>query len=235
MQCRRAKLIERVLNDPVVPLEWGRNKPGMSADDVADRKKRRREAERVWLEARDAAVEHARRLLELEDPQARTQSRPRAVLVAHGDRHRDASGRTFFSCAAPQTRSPEIRKAATGMREAIDASVPAAVEIGGWHLPLVQADERGAGYRGAEEDLGGALRARFVSDPRGRARDREGSRTARSSQDGPSPEPVRARRDARGRRGVPRKLPRLAADAPRNRSGYLAVAGHASSGTPLSS
>ena len=58
------KLIERLLNDPVIPLEWGRNKAGMSADDVVTEEEAA-QAERVWLQARDAAVEHARRLLEL--------------------------------------------------------------------------------------------------------------------------------------------------------------------------
>ena len=47
-----------------LPLEWGRNKAGMSASEmlVGDEAE---EAKRIWLHARDDAVAHARQLLEL--------------------------------------------------------------------------------------------------------------------------------------------------------------------------
>ena len=58
------KLIERALNDPVVPIEWGRNQRGMQAGDVLSEEDAAK-ALRVWLAARDAAVARARELLEL--------------------------------------------------------------------------------------------------------------------------------------------------------------------------
>ncbi|MBV8154461.1 MAG: FAD-dependent thymidylate synthase, partial [Candidatus Eremiobacteraeota bacterium] len=58
------KLLERVMTDPVLPLEWGRNQKGMSASDVLTPEEEE-EAKRIWLSARDAAIEHARKLMEL--------------------------------------------------------------------------------------------------------------------------------------------------------------------------
>src|SRR5579875_848616 len=59
-----SKLLERVENDPVFPIEWGRNKAGMSATEMLSPDEEDA-AKRVWLEARDAAVAQARRMLEL--------------------------------------------------------------------------------------------------------------------------------------------------------------------------
>ena len=59
-----SKLIDRVERDPVVPLEWGRNKAGMSASDVLSDEEGQA-ARAIWLQARDDAVVRARELLAL--------------------------------------------------------------------------------------------------------------------------------------------------------------------------
>ena len=47
-----AKLIERVEREPVLPIEWGRNKTGMSASEMlADGEAQ--EAKWIWLQARE--------------------------------------------------------------------------------------------------------------------------------------------------------------------------------------
>jgi thymidylate synthase ThyX len=135
-----SKLIERVLNDPVVPLEWGRNKAGMSADDVLSDEEAA-QAERVWLEARDAAVAHARRMLELKVHKQEL-NRVLEPFLWHTVIVTASEWENFFLLRCALNAQPEIRKAAIAMREAIDASHPAAVEMGAWHLPLVQEDER---------------------------------------------------------------------------------------------
>ena len=48
----------------------------------------------------------------------------------------------FFRLRLAENAQPEIRVAAQLMREAIDASRPEPVDIGSWHLPLIQEDER---------------------------------------------------------------------------------------------
>jgi thymidylate synthase ThyX len=134
------KLIDRMLNDPVVPLEWGRNQAGMSADDVVTEEEAA-EAERVWLQARDAAVEHARRLLDLKIHKQEL-NRVLEPFLWHTVIVTATEWENFFHLRCAANAQPEIRKAAMGMRDAIEASVPRKVEAGGWHLPLVQDDER---------------------------------------------------------------------------------------------
>ena len=47
-----AKLLERVESDPVLPLEWGRNKAGMSASDVLSARRGGRGDARLACSAR---------------------------------------------------------------------------------------------------------------------------------------------------------------------------------------
>ncbi len=49
------KLINRVLTDPAIPLEWGSNKPGMQAGEVVDENSQVY-CYQQWQDARDAAV-----------------------------------------------------------------------------------------------------------------------------------------------------------------------------------
>ena len=56
------KIIERVVESPVIPI-WNRNKPGMQGVfDVSDNEIAQWEA--IWLEVRDDVVRHATRLNE---------------------------------------------------------------------------------------------------------------------------------------------------------------------------
>jgi thymidylate synthase ThyX len=134
------KLIERVVNDPVVPLEWGRNKAGMSADDVLGEAESD-EAQGVWLSARDAAVEHARRLLAL-NVHKQELNRVLEPFLWHTVIVTATEWDNFFALRCSAAAQPEIRAAAVAMREALAASRPATVALGKWHLPLVQDDER---------------------------------------------------------------------------------------------
>jgi thymidylate synthase ThyX len=59
------KMLEQVKNDPFIPIYWGKNQPGMKArQEIAP--KNQEEAREIWLEARDAAVNAAEKLIELE-------------------------------------------------------------------------------------------------------------------------------------------------------------------------
>lgn len=135
-----AKLLERVENDPVLPLEWGRNKAGMSADDVLGPLEEE-DAKCTWLSARDAAVVHARRLLELKVHKQEL-NRVLEPFLWHVVIVTATEWENFFTLRCSPNAQPEIRAAALRMRAAIDQSEPQPVALGGWHLPLVQADER---------------------------------------------------------------------------------------------
>lgn len=135
-----AKLLERVQSDPVLPLEWGRNKAGMSADDVLSDAEIE-EAKRVWLSARDAAMEHARKLLELKVHKQEL-NRVLEPFLWHTVIVTATEWENFFILRCAQNAQPEIRQAARLMLAQMEASRPQPVALGEWHLPLVQDDER---------------------------------------------------------------------------------------------
>jgi thymidylate synthase ThyX len=135
-----SKLIERVEREPVLPLQWGRNKAGMSASDVltdgeADA------ARRIWLKARDDAVAHARQLLELKVHKQEL-NRILEPFLWHTVIVSATEWDNFFELRCGINAQPEIREAAVRMREAMAASRPQSMQYGEWHTPLLQDDER---------------------------------------------------------------------------------------------
>lgn len=134
-----SKLIDRALNDPAVPSEWGRNKAGMSADvNLAEEDAERAKA--IWLEARDHAVETARKLQTL-NVHKQILNRILEPFLWHTVIVTATDWRNFFDLRCAPNAQPEIRQAAIAMRTAIEESVPKLVQMGEWHLPLVQEDE----------------------------------------------------------------------------------------------
>lgn len=134
-----AKLIERVERDPVLPLEWGRNKAGMSAEQALSPSEAE-EAARVWLRARDDAVKHARKLLELKVHKQEL-NRILEPFLWHTVIVTATEWDNFFELRCAPNAQPEIREAALLMRDALAASTPRRLEFGQWHTPLVQEDE----------------------------------------------------------------------------------------------
>lgn len=135
------KLIERVENDPVVPLEWGRNKAGMSAEEIlSDGEAKAAESE--WLRARDDAVRHAKALLDLKVHKQEL-NRILEPFLWHTVVVTATDWQNFFELRCAPNAQPEIRAVALRMRDAIAASQPQTVAIGEWHTPLIQDDELG--------------------------------------------------------------------------------------------
>lgn len=135
-----SKLIERVEREPAVPLEWGRNKPGMSASEELSQEEAA-DGLTEWLCARDHAVAHAKRLLEF-GVHKQILNRLLEPFMWHTVIVTATEWANFFYLRTGATAQPEIRQAAERMREALRASQPGPVEHGSWHLPLIQADER---------------------------------------------------------------------------------------------
>jgi thymidylate synthase ThyX len=136
-----SKLIERVERDPVLPLEWGRNKAGMSASDALSSDEAQA-AQRVWLRARDDAVARACELLAL-DVHKQELNRILEPFLWHTVIVTATQWQNFFELRCAPNAQPEIREAALRMREAMDRSRPSLVPTGEWHTPLLQEDEYG--------------------------------------------------------------------------------------------
>jgi thymidylate synthase ThyX len=135
-----SKLIERVEREPVLPLQWGRNKAGMSASDVLSDGEAGA-AQRIWLKARDDAVARARELLELKVHKQEL-NRILEPFLWHTVIVSGTEWDNFFELRCAPNAQPEIREAALRMRDAMAASRPRAVQYGEWHTPLLQDDER---------------------------------------------------------------------------------------------
>ncbi len=134
------KMIERVLAHPAMPVEWGVNKPGMSASEALG-EGQAEEAAAEWLRARDSAVEHVRNLQRLE-LHKQVINRLLEPFMWHTVIITATEWENFFTLRLAENAQPEIRAAAQRMRRAIDTSEPKAVGLGEWHLPLIQDDER---------------------------------------------------------------------------------------------
>lgn len=134
------KQIQAVLRQPVMPLEWGSNKPGMQAGEELDTA-HKSQAQNEWLLASRSAAEHAKKLLDLNvhkqivnrllEPFAHI-----TVIVTATEWD------NFFDLRISPLAQPEIRELAVKMRSAMDASVPVSAGRTYIHAPLITEDER---------------------------------------------------------------------------------------------
>jgi 5-methylcytosine-specific restriction endonuclease McrA len=134
------KLIERVVQNPAMPVEWGVNKPGMSASEALSADDEAK-AKAAWLAARDSAVAHVQHLAGL-SVHKQVVNRILEPFMWHTVIVTATEWTNFFALRLAENAQPEIRVAAQHMRAAIDGSSPQPILAGEWHLPLIQDDER---------------------------------------------------------------------------------------------
>lgn len=134
------KRIAQVRQNPYVPLQFGKNKRGMQAEDaeVQDRVM----ARNLWLNAQDCACDMAASLAEL-GVHKQWANRLIEPFAWHTVVVTATEWDNFFALRISEHAQPEIQKAAEAMRAAMDESAPAECSEGDWHLPYIQDDERG--------------------------------------------------------------------------------------------
>jgi len=140
------KMLQRVKDDPFVPIYWGRNQRGMQAAEELDPEARAR-AERYWLEQRDHAVDVVMDLQRL-DLHKQIANRLLEPFLWHTVIVTATDWSNFWGLRLGPEAQPEIRRGADLMWSAMDASTPRQLGWGEWHLPLVddEDDLRAAGY-----------------------------------------------------------------------------------------
>lgn len=135
-----ARLLAAITEEPVVPLEFGRNARGMQArdplpDDVQE------EARRVWLEGMRNAVATAEKLaaLGVHKQHANRVTEPYSWInvVVTSTKYDN-----FFRLRDHGAAQPEIQKLAQDMRQSITRSRSRELREGEWHLPYVTPVER---------------------------------------------------------------------------------------------
>jgi hypothetical protein len=140
------RLIQDVLDDPFIPLHWGKNQKGMQADEecsnpvVLNDHEPRYTNEGAWLALRDKAIKGARafsaagyhkqivnRILE---PYAHIN-----VIVT------SSYWSNFLALRDHDDAEPHIAILAQQIRYALDGSKPRRLKIGQWHLPYITDDD----------------------------------------------------------------------------------------------
>ena len=133
------KMIQAVIDNPAMPVHWGKNQAGMQArEQLEDRYQL--QAQLLWLAARDSAVEHAKTMMALGAHKQIVNrilepfTHIRVIVTA-------TNFANFFALRDHEDAQPEIRELAVAMKKAIEESTPQLLDIGGWHLPYLDAED----------------------------------------------------------------------------------------------
>jgi thymidylate synthase ThyX len=129
------KLIEDVMNDPAMPIHWGKNQKGMQAEEELSPQDIEK-AKNRWLAARDQAVEAAR---ELDAIGAHKQIVNRILEpFSHITVTVTATQwSNFFALRCHPDAQPEIQALGDAVWKAREESEPALLDTGQWHLPYI--------------------------------------------------------------------------------------------------
>jgi hypothetical protein len=133
------RMIEDIQRDPVVPIHWGANQPGMQAHQELDPEGKLL-ASCHWLDALDEVIVHVKALvaLGLHKQIANRLLEPWAhinvVCTA-------TSYANFFALRSHEDAQPEIKELSDLMQHGMLLSVPRRLEVGEWHLPYVEAED----------------------------------------------------------------------------------------------
>lgn len=133
------KQIEAVEREPVMPMEWGSNKPGMQAGEPLDTA-HKSQAQNEWVLALNDAVKHAKKLRDLNVHKQIVNrllepfSHITVIVTA-------TEWQNFFDLRISPLAQPEIRELAVRMKKAMDASTPEHLSYSMAHLPFVTLEE----------------------------------------------------------------------------------------------
>lgn len=129
--------IDRVLNNPVMPIEWGKNQPGMVADELIENVE---EAKNIWKKAAELNSAVAEKLSELKvhkqivnrilEPYSTVET----VLTA-------TDFDNFFKLRIDENAQPEIYNLALLMYNEYEKSTPTLLKTNQWHLPYIECYE----------------------------------------------------------------------------------------------
>lgn len=131
-------IIAQVLDDPAMPVAWGRNQSGMQAGAEIDDPDA---AVREWLRARDSAVEHARALAKLGlhkqivNRVLEPFSHISVIITA-------TEWTNFFDLRCHPAADPTMRAVAEAIAAAMQSSEATKLDHGDWHLPYITTEER---------------------------------------------------------------------------------------------
>ena len=131
-----AKMIESIRKDPAMPIHWGKNQPGMQADEEIDKIAMHR-AKGAWLGAMDSACRYAEELANLgvhKQIVNRLLEPFQHIHVVVTSTEWD----NFFALRDHPNAQPEFQELAGQMHCLHLMNTPTPVAFGDWHLPYTQ-------------------------------------------------------------------------------------------------
>lgn len=133
------KFLEEIRTEPVIPMQWGINKPGMQSSEVAETPLAEN-MEKEWREAANRACDYAEKLFELG---LHKQWSGRILEpFMHVDQLVSSTGwQNFFGLRDDEDAQPEIREVAVQIKGALNDSTPKLLEPDQWHLPYICDDD----------------------------------------------------------------------------------------------
>lgn len=136
-----AKTMQRLADEPAIPLLWPGEKKGMVGGPPL-RSEDAEHARDIWLSARDEAVRHAEQLVSLgvHKSVANRLLEPfmsHTVVVTATNWDNFYAQRTAPQDGTTALAQAEIVAAATAMYDAHQASKPEPLTLGQWHLPYI--------------------------------------------------------------------------------------------------
>jgi hypothetical protein len=132
------KQLERVKNDPALPLEWSAEQKGMQGGGPVEYPLR---AQAKWLQARDRAVAAAEDLV-VQGIHKSLVNRLLEPFMWHTVVVSATAWENFFRQRVSKLAQPEIRAAAELMHAAYQESVPEPLKEHQWHLPYIRPEDR---------------------------------------------------------------------------------------------
>lgn len=134
-----AKLLQRVKDDPVIPVWWGKNQKGMQANEELQGEEREA-SENIWRLAGTRAMQVVESLLDiglhkqitnrLIEPWMFT-----TVIVTATEFD------NFLNLRVHRAAQPELRKVAVIGKDLMEVSTPTPLKAGEWHLPYLPQEE----------------------------------------------------------------------------------------------
>lgn len=138
------KLIEQVKNEPAMPVHWGKNQPGMQANEQLD-PLTIRSVRASWLEAAKQSASIAELMSQMGAHKQIVNRLIEPYLWANGI-VTSTEWDNWFELRAHEDAQPEIHELAIKMRDAIANSTPVELSAGEWHLPYISENEKNDGF-----------------------------------------------------------------------------------------
>ena len=130
-----AKIIEQVENNPAMPIHWGKNQPGMQANEELQGVEREAMIQ-SWIASAKEAASRAKVMSQIGGHKQIVDRilepyQIMKVLVTATE------WQNFFHLRDHEDAQPEIKELAVQIKKAMQDSVPDKLEYGMWHLPYI--------------------------------------------------------------------------------------------------